>query len=430
MITDAYNYVNRAIAFSSFNADWLISDFVSGESINLIPAPYNTGTSVFFTLFISILGKKALFITPLFQVVLSIALLSLTIKRNKYNQSSLAVLGLSLALMFFSRSAMSCMPSFLMISVVCFLFFRPKISRKIALSIAVCSALGFWFRESNLFLTAPFLIYCLSKDIKYFTPIVLGFVLGLCPKVIADLVVYDSFWFTSASSGFSISSLWDHLPEYGIILLVFIPLSIMFVGIYKGKADKTIKVATAAFILLYLVYNYSAVDYSGLLKGSLLTSRFMIPLLPIVVVCCSEVVSRSKLFQKVFIGFSLLSILVIPLSQYVFHKLYESHEQAAIALAKNVKDKKVFADFSGFTNIIRYYNPLTTEIENISSIQNLHKKQVLGENEIIILSRSVASEEKTMRMDSMKNIVDHIPLKLTKSIEIDESNWLEIYENQ
>jgi hypothetical protein len=182
MITDAYNYVNRAIAFSSFNADWLISDFVSGESINLIPAPYNTGTSVFFTLFISILGKKALFITPLFQVVLSIALLSLTIKRNKYNQSSLAVLGLSLALMFFSRSAMSCMPSFLMISVVCFLFFRPKISRKIALSIAVCSALGFWFRESNLFLTAPFLIYCLSKDIKYFTPIVLGFVLGLCPK--------------------------------------------------------------------------------------------------------------------------------------------------------------------------------------------------------------------------------------------------------
>lgn len=428
MITDSYNYVNRAIAFSQGQTTWMISDFVSGASIDLIPAPYNTGTSFFYAVFMSLLGKESIFLVPLFQVVFSVFLLSQTITRNRYKQSALAILGLSAAILFFSRSMMSCMPSFLLISIACFIFFREKISKKNAVMLGVVCGLGFWFRESNVFLTAPFVIYLLYKERSFLPYLSLGIFLGLSPKVIADKIVYESWWFSSASSGFSVQAIWDHLPEYAIILSVFIPLSVFFIGLYKGKGDKTIKVASAAFILLYLVYNYSAVDFSGLLKGSFLTSRFMIPLLPIVVICCSEVLTRHKILNKIFSGLALLSLLIIPLSQFVFNKMYAAHEDAAKTLSQKIEGKEVFADVSGYTNIIRYYNPLRAEIKMLSSIQNLKKIEELKPNQVIILSRSVASEEKTMRMDSMKNIITDIPLRLTKSIPIDAVNWLEVYE--
>ncbi len=430
MITDAYNYVNRGIAFSEGQSNWVITDFLTEESINLIPAPYNTGTSFFFAIFMTLLSKKALFLVPLFQVVLSVYLLSVTIKKNNQSQSALALLGLSLALMFFSRSAMSCMPSFLLISITCYLFFRSEIHWKSAFGLGFLAAFGFWFRESNVFLIAPFVLYCLYENVKLLPSILLGFILGLGPKIIADLLVYDTWWFSSASSGFSIYSIIDHLPEYGIILIVLIPLSILFIGLYKGKGDRTIKVGSLAFILLYLVYNYTAVEFSGLLKGSFLTSRFMIPLLPIVVMCAANLIKEYELFRKVFKVFVVLSLIVIPASQFIFHKMYASHEQAAKELEKTVKEKDIFVDLSGYTNIIRYFNPLTSEFDHISSIQNLKSKDFLVDNQLVILTRSRSSEEKSMRADSLINLVRHLPLSLTKSIEIDDQNWIEVYKRE
>ncbi len=430
MITDSYNYVNQAIAFSEGTTTFTRTDFLSGESISMIPAPYNTGTSFLLSLAIGAIGKQAIFLIPLIQVLLSVYLLSLTLIRNQYTQSALSILGLSLALMFFSRSTMSCMPSFMLVSIACFFFFRAKASRYTALMLSILAGLGFWFRESNIFLLAPLVVYVLYKNIRLFLPACIGFLLGLSPKIIADKVVYDTYWFFSGSSGFSLKSLVDHIPEYAIILMLLLPFSLFFIVSYKGKADKTIKSLSIAFIVLYLVYQYSAVDFSGLLKGSFLTSRFMIPLLPLIVICAGESASRSRITHKILQLFVLGSIVCIPLSQYLFKQLYAHHEQASKAVQQNTNGKETFYDLTGYTNIIRYYNPLVSEVQKVSSIQHLKEKEKLSPYQVILISRSDASPEKKMRADSMKSIIHHLPTHLYKKIPIDEGNWIELYKAQ
>lgn len=427
MITDAYNYVNRAIAFASGQDSLFAVDFHSGENISLIPAPYNTGTSAFQAIPISLFGKWAVFLAPLFQVILSVLLLSAAIKRNSYSVMALSILGCSLALLFFSRSLMSCMPSFLLVSVAVFLFYREKLENVHAFSLGFLAVFSLWFRESNVFLIAPFVIYLLYKEPKRVWAIFVGFLLGSSPKIIMDKWVYGKYWFSSASSGFSASSIIDHIPEYAIILMILIPSSVIFIALYRGKADKTVQVASAAFILLYLSYNYTAVEFSGLLKGSFLTSRFMIPLLPIVVICAAEVISSRKIFQKLMIPIVLLSLITIPASQYVFGKMYQDHEQAASKLGEIMEGKNVFLDLSGYTNIIRYYNPLTIKSPKISSIQHLKNLQSIAEDERIIISRSSASEEKTMRADSLYLLIEDLPIEKLETVKIDELNWLEVY---
>ena len=430
MITDSYNYVNRAIAFSQGSTSLSLIDLLSGEKINLIPAPYNTGTSAFYALIISLFGKSAIFLVPLFQVVLSVFLLSKTLERNHFSNLALSILALSLSLMFFSRSMMSCMPSFLIISGACYLFFRNKITINVAVGLGSLFTFSLWFRESNVFLIAPFVIHVISKNKRLFLPVSVGLFLGLCPKLMLDKLVYGTYWFSSASSGFSASALLDHVPEYSIILTVLIPLSILFIASYKGKADKSIKVSSAAFVLLYLFYNYSAVDFSGLLKGSFLTSRFMVPLLPIVVVCAGEWLNRNERFYKFFVVLGFMGLAVIPISQYAFHNLYEGHENAAKEVSAVVTNKLVIADYSGYTNTIRYFNPLTSDCEKIASIQNITSGPK-PDNYFVLLSRSEASAEKQMRADSMASLIEGVDLELMKRIEIDgEGNWLEVYEGK
>ena len=427
MITDSYNYVNRGIAFSQGSTSLSLIDLLSGEHINLIPAPYNTGTSAFYALVIFMLGKSAIFLVPLFQVIFSVILLSKTLEKNQYSNLGLSILALSLSLMFFSRSMMSCMPSFLIISGACYLFFRNKITLKVAVGLGILLTLSLWFRESNVFLLAPFVIHVIYKNKHLILPVCLGLFLGLSPKLMFDKLVYGTYWFSSASSGFSVSALLDHVPEYSIILTVLIPLSIVFIALYKGKADKSIKVSCASFVLLYLFYNYSAVDFSGLLKGSFLTSRFMVPLLPIVVICAGEWLSRNKQFQAFYLVLALMGMVVIPVSQYVFHSLYKGHEKAANEIAALVTNKLVIADYSGYTNTIRYFNPLTSDVDKIASIQHVATASTL-DNSLILLSRSETSEEKQMRADSMASKIEGLNLDLIKRIEIDETNWLEVYQ--
>ncbi len=427
MITDAYNYVNRGIAFSRGSTDLFVFDFITGNKINLIPAPYNTGTSIFFGLAIALLGKKSLFLVPLFQVIISVFLVSETIKRNSYSNYGLVIWGLSLSLMFFSRSAMSCMPSLMMVSIASYIFFRKELKNKHLISLGILAGFCLWFRESNIFLIAPFIIYSLYKDIRSAPLIGLGIILGLSPKLLMDKWVYGSFWFQSASSGFSINGLIDHFPEYSIILLCLLPISIVFIGLYKGKGDKSIKVSSIAFVLLYLFYNYTAVEFSGLIKGSLLTSRFMIPLLPIASICAAEVISRKGVWKKLAFPFSLVSLLLIPSSQFIFHELYENHEKAAMQVSEITNKMDVFVDFSGYTNIIRYFNPLSSEISSVSSIQNIKELKSLDNDQYLLLSRSIESEEKKMRADSIWSLSNHLSIEIYKKIPIDDTNWLEIY---
>ena len=430
MITDSMSYSTQAIAFANGQLIYNIQDFISGESINIIKSPYSLGTASYLSVFVALFGQQGIFAGSLISVLGSIVLLSKTLKRNGDPTWAVSLALLSIPLLFFSRSLMSCMPSLLVISTFTFLFYKDKYLWRDWLTLGFVAGLSAWFRETNAILLAPFCLYLIYEKKQSFIPVFLGGIIGLAIKFISSYIVYGKLWFVSASSGFSIDNLMIHLPLYLFITIGLIPAGLIFVFMTKNKASIALKISISLFVLMYILYNYSAVPFSGFAKGSLLTSRFMIPLIPFIIIAFGDVLSRKKHLEwlGLYIGVP-LSILLIPLSQFAFHTMYSNHESAAMELSELIAQNPVMYDQSGYTNIIRYMNPLTISLSESSDIRNFIEKNVdkIPTDSRIVVSMSTGNLEKVKRTEEIQKIVLENNAKLLRKIDIDSENWLEVY---
>ena len=246
--------------------------------------------------------------------------------------------------------------------------------------------------------------------------------------------MYGDFWFQSHSEGFSFANFSVHLPLYLIISLILIPSGYLFVLHYRGKASKSIAVSSSLFIAVYLLCNYSAIDFSGWLKGFLLTSRFLLPLIPFVVLALAEVIDRKPfLHSLIFFILAPFYFVLIPISQKVFHDLYAPHENAAKYIANRYADQEVLYDQSGYTNVIRYINPLSASWTKTADIKdtsdNTNREKILNDSEsvYVITSESNTSQEKAEHASSVQQYLDLLPFIAFDSVRIDETNHLKIY---
>ncbi|MDA9774452.1 hypothetical protein N9B82_05805 [Saprospiraceae bacterium] len=422
MITDAYSYSTQALAFASGNLQYLQNDFLTGETININRAPYNLGNACYLSFFVFIFGAKHIFMQLL---------------RNwNLPKGALAILFVSAPILFFSRCLMSCMPSLLVISCFMSLFTKEHKGFRDILLLGFLAGLSTWLRETNIVITGLMCLYLLMKQPNRFWLLLFGGILGVTIRLVSSYVVYGQIFFVSASSGFSLESLIHHIPLYLFMSIILVPLGLISSISMKEQADKLFIILTILFLILYSGYNYTAVEYSGFLKGSLLTSRFIIPWIPLAIVGTGFAMLRYNYFEKIMryciIPFSLL---LIPISQYVINKLYNSHENAAKQLSEKYEHAHIVYDQSGFTNIIRYINPLTGEWKQTADIPSLERyltdpaslKKDLAAPIFLILSMGDETEAKRNRSNTIK---DKIPTKfvdLVDTFPINESNRLEVY---
>ncbi len=435
MITDAYSYSSQALAFAEGNPYLTQYNFLSQSHQRILHPPYNLGTSAYYAFWIKLFTAKGIFLGSIFAAIFSSILLHATLKRLKYNQLGTIILFIS-PVLFFSRSIMSGMPSLLLMSAVIYLLgLRPKSINAFLLSF-LCF-LSVWFRETNIILAGAILFYYIWKNLGLWKAMLSGALIALSIKLLSTFWVYGHFWFQSHSEGFSFANLSVHMSLYLIISLILIPGGYLFLLLYRGKACKSITVSSSLFIAVYIFYNYSAIDFSGWLKGSLLTSRFVLPLIPFVVLALGEVIDRKPfLHSLIFFILVPFSLVLIPISQKVFYDLYAPHENAAKYIANKYADQQVLYDQSGFTNIIRYINPLSaswTKIADIKEIgDNINRERILNDSEsvYVIISESNTSQEKFERASSVQQYLDLLPFTAFDSVRIDETNQLKIYKLQ
>ena len=432
MITDSYSYTLQALAFAQGDAQYLQSDYVTSIEGNLLKAPYSLGNSFYISLFVILFGKKGIFISSLFAVLGSGWILDRLLKRDQLNRLSIALFFCSLPVLFFCRSLMSGIPSLLLISGFLYLYSAKNKGTLQWFTLGFITGLSAWFRESNIILLAPFVIHLFIENRKSSMPILLGGIVGLLIKFLSSWFIYGDFWFVSASSGF------NFYPKY-LILYLFITIVLIPGGLFIPllvARSKAIVYSSAifGFIIFYSLYDYSAVEYSDFIKGSLLTSRFMLPIIPVLVLALSEIEVGKNLSQKLLkYLFVPLSLILIPLSQYGFHKLFSAHEKAAYIIAEKYQNEHVIYDQSGLTNIIRYINPLSGDWKSLADVQSLKDKGFRPKKNdeqfhYVILSMSIGNDEKQVRSDHFEDLLDEYQLTKVDSISIDSDNWLIVYQ--
>lgn len=435
MITDAYSYSTQAIAFASGKLKFLQYDFLLGQEKNLIQAPYSLGNSAYLAIFIFLFGKKYVFLSNLFAILFSAFFISKALKNWKLKNSALSIFFLSSPILFFSRSLMSCMPSLLIISILLYYFTKSHHSIKNLFLIGFLAAFSFWFRESNAIITGLLCLYLVYKLPSRFIFILLGGLAGLSIRLFSSYMVYGDPFFLSASAGFSISQLIKHLPLYLFITCLLVPFGLISVFYNRENADKLFAITSLIFILFYCAYSYTSVEYSGFLKGSLLTSRFIIPWIPIAIISFALLQNRFTLVKKINAAILIpLSFLLIPISQFSIEHLFENHVNASQELAHKYADKPLVYDQSGYTNIIRYINPLTgdwSSLADISSLEGFRStrpkvKSMKGPIYVILSvgNESVAKNERSLAIKVLLNSEHSV---LEEIIKIDPYNQLEVY---
>ena len=119
---DEVSYFARALAFANGTLDW-VQSFQGQYQFSWAPANYPLGTALFLTPFIWI-GKDWALLAGLIALVMSIVLI-VKICYHLYGQVHIGILTIILfpPTLFFTRSVMSEMPSLLLISGYCWLFF-------------------------------------------------------------------------------------------------------------------------------------------------------------------------------------------------------------------------------------------------------------------------------------------------------------------
>lgn len=435
MITDAHSYSTQALAFANGKPFLSQYNFLLELNQRIDHPPYNLGTAAYYAFWIKLFSARGIFVGSLAAVVLSSMLLRAALVRLKYNQVAVVLL-LCSPVLFFGRSVMSGIPSMLVMSFIVYFFgLRPKSLN--AFFISFFCFLSVWFRETNIILAGAILFYYFWKNESFWKAMITGAIIALVIKSLSTYWVYGVFWFQSASAGFSLENVSVHLPLYLFMSLILIPGGYYYLLSYRGKADKTIAISSSIFIAIYILYSYSAIDFSGWLKGSLLTSRFLLPLLPFMVLALGEVLERKYILHNIIYYIVIpASIVVIPLSQKVFHDLYAPHENAATYIADRYADKQVLFDQSGYTNIIRYVNPLsgpwikTADLKDLSNKSYCNKIKSSTASTYAIISESSTSEEKAMRAASTSKYLKMLPFKAIDSVRIDDTNQLKIYQFQ
>ncbi len=290
-ISDEAAYMRQAAAFAQGRTTISQTDAATGEARQILPSDYPPGTSLLMAPLIALGGWRAGFLLGPLCCAGCVLLLAALLSR--LGRSPLFAL-LFLAyppLLVISRCGMSDLPAALFVTASLYCFFRGEgVPWRLAAGFLAGASL--LFRETAPMLLACFFAGALLRREKGVWLLVLGGVTGLALRALVSWLVFGNALFMKQSHpGFSLGAVIENAPLYAVALLVFVPGGLAFALLYRGARRAEFLATLAAFALLHLLYNYNAAA-SGGLKQLVLGPRFMIPLLPILLLAMSEALPR------------------------------------------------------------------------------------------------------------------------------------------
>lgn len=292
-VTDEASYIRDARVVLTGQGGIPVTDPFSGRVVVIEPAArYPLGTALMMAPFVGLADWRGAYVVPLLCVAIGVLLTGLWLRDAERSPFyAMVVLGYPATLVM-GRIAMSDAPSLAVCAVGLFCFWRGRDGPfPWFLSAGLMAGASILFRESNVLVFVPLFVGALLRRDSGVWALVVGGVVGMSLRVVANQLVFGDPFFYKAPDPFRLEAVLTSAPIYLASLLVLVPGGLIAGLAYRGERRPEIVATVILFTLFYCLYGYSAAE-SGLAKRLILGPRYFLPLLPVLALCLADGLPR------------------------------------------------------------------------------------------------------------------------------------------
>ncbi|HRJ77671.1 MAG TPA: hypothetical protein PLF37_04085 [Planctomycetota bacterium] len=287
-ISDETSYMRQAWAYAQGQTSVEVLDPSSLQVARVHPSDYPPGTSLLMAPLMAAGGWRAGFLLGPLACCLVVLLLAHWLGRLGRSPLFALLFLCYPATLVLSRCGMSEMPSAALVSLSLYLFWFAR-GRKVWMAAAgFVAGLSLLLRETNALVCAFFFLGSLLRREQGCWALVAGGLAGTALRPLAlELLLGNALHVKGGYPDFLLGAVPGNMPFHLGALLLLFPGGLLWAALYRGPRRFELWATVAFFPGLYLLYDYNAAASAGL-KQWVLTSRFFIPLLPLLVIAAAE----------------------------------------------------------------------------------------------------------------------------------------------
>jgi 4-amino-4-deoxy-L-arabinose transferase-like glycosyltransferase len=355
LVVDEFQYVGQALAFARGSLSLPDADPLIPPTHLAVASNYPPGTSLLQAPFVVIAGWRGAMLLSLISVILA-TLITMRWLREQGREPAFALLVPAFfGVAFFGRLAMSDVPSAAVVALALWLVWRAEGKSSWSFLAGLVAGLSILFRETNAVLLAPIFLGALMRRKCVPWALVLGGALGVAIRLIVSYELFArALYFRDSGYGFSLKSLAHSLPQLAVILLVMFPFGALLPFFYRGPRRAEVVTAVTLYVAVFLFYDYNSLRENGIVKGLILTSRYVVPAVPLLALMAADVYPRwfARVPNAVRTAFARLRLALfagLALVAFAIHPALRSRERAALAIV-NVLHERTTPDVPVITN--------------------------------------------------------------------------------
>lgn len=293
LVNDEERYVAQAMAFARGSANLAGATTLLPRSTERVASNYPPGTSALQAPFVALFGWRGAGLLSVVSLALLVAATIVLLRDQRYDTRFALVVPAFVGSLFFGRLAMSDMPGAALAAFALVLLFRRERSWRTTFAAGAAAGATLLFREPLALFLAPFIVGDVLPWKRGTPALLLGGAAGVLARLaVAAALFGDPLYVRDSGYGFGWSYGAANLGVYAVVLLVLLPAGAALLFLYRGARYVEVRASAVAYIALFLFYGYEPWAENGLARGTLLATRFAIPLLPLVALSAADVLPR------------------------------------------------------------------------------------------------------------------------------------------
>lgn len=318
--SDEALYLDQALAFAQCERSPVRLDPETLTPRSAPPGPYPLGTPLLQALGVLVAGSwRGAYLVSVVGVVTGVLATARLLELFQLPSAAALLILVFPTTHFCARLAMSDAPSLACVALALVLVARgtARGGRLAWLGAGLLGGASLLLRETNPLVLGPFFLGALLRGVPAAGWAVAGGVAGASLRPLAAWWVHGDPWYVKDPGwGFSLSTLADNLPLYAFALLVMTPGGLVAAATYRGPRRAELLAALGAFVGLYLIYEYSALE-SGGARRVVLATRFLLPALPLLCLAMADLARRRGLtsaLRRALVGGAALASIAAPVA--------------------------------------------------------------------------------------------------------------------
>jgi hypothetical protein len=345
LIADEERYVTQAVAFASGGRTLPGAELLTDASPRRVVIDYPPGTSLLQVPFVRVGGWRAAALVSVVSLLVATWITARAIiARGGAAEFALLIPGF-LGTAFFGRIAMSDVPSAALVAAVLGVVIpastgsRLSVARSLVLGGLIGASL--LFRETVTVLLLPIAVGVALRGQVHVPALVVGALIAVSARLLLSAALFGSALHVRDSGyGFAFDSLRHTLPMYGIILLAMIPMGAVLPFRYRGRYRAELCAGLAAYVSIFLFYEYNSIAENGTVKGLMLAARYMVPTTPVLALMAADVwprwaapfIRRGSPLPRVAGGVAIAGVVTLCAG---IHIVARSQEEVPLAIKRN-----------------------------------------------------------------------------------------------